>query len=68
MASKRNKLFSEKIWGLACLEGARACGSAWNSLALAIAVGACSTLLGLAFALLVTRTNIRGKPLFRALG
>ena len=61
------KLTSDKIWGLACLSGNRACGSAWNSLALAIAVGAGSTLLGLAFALVVTRTGFPAKRLFRAL-
>ncbi len=62
-----DKLFNTKIWGLHCVYGQRACGVAWNSLALAIAVGAGTTLLGLAFALLVTRTNFPAKRLFRGL-
>jgi len=62
-----DKLFSTKIWGLHCVIGSRACGVAWNSLALAVAVGAGTTLLGLAFALVVTRTNFPAKRLFRAL-
>ena len=62
-----DKLFSAKIWGLHCVTGARACGVAWNSLALAISVGAGTTMLGLAFALIVTRTNFPFKRLFRGL-
>ena len=62
-----DKLFNTKIWGPHCVYGARACGVAWNSLALAIAVGGGTTLLGLAFALAVTRTNFPAKKLFRGL-
>ena len=47
--------FSEnKIWGLACLTENRGCGVAWNSLFLAVIVGAATTLLGLVFALVAT--------------
>ena len=62
-----DKLFDDKIWGLDCLYGALSCGAAWNSLFLAVTVGAGTTLLGLAFALVATRTNFRAKRLLRAL-
>src|SRR5207249_6266931 len=50
--------------GLGCLNSGVACGVAWNSLFLATLVGAGTTALGLAFALIVTRT---GFPLKRGL-
>jgi iron(III) transport system permease protein len=62
-----DKFFDDKIWGLDCLQGALTCGAAWNSLFLAVTVGAGTTLLGLAFALVATRTNFRAKRLLRAL-
>jgi len=62
-----DKLLTGSIWGLDCVYSYRACGVAWNSLALAIAVGAGTTLLGLAFALVVTRTGFPAKRLFRGL-
>lgn len=40
---------------------------AWRSLLLAVLAGAGSTAIGLAFALVVTRTSLRGKSLLRAL-
>lgn len=49
------------IWSLDCVAGPRRCGVAWNTLALAIATGAGSTLLGLAFALVATRTRFAFK-------
>ena len=60
------KFFDGRIWGLGCLSGGR-CGSAWNSLVLAILVGILTTLLGLAFALVLTRSGFRYKRLLRAL-
>jgi iron(III) transport system permease protein len=51
------KITDDSIWSLACLAGGRYCGAAWNSLALAVVVGLLSTLLGLAFALVATRTR-----------
>jgi iron(III) transport system permease protein len=60
------KLTDRRLWGLACLEGGR-CGAAWNSLVLAILVGLITTVLGLAFALVVTRTGFRFKTALRAL-
>jgi len=61
------KLTSTRIWQLSCLNSSLNCGVAWNSLYLAILVGVTTTLLGLAFALLVTRTSIRGKQTLRAI-
>lgn len=60
------KFFDGRIWGLGCLSGGR-CGAAWNSLFLAILVGVLTTLLGLAFALVLTRSGFRYKRLLRAL-
>jgi iron(III) transport system permease protein len=61
------KLSAPSIWRIGCLTGQGACGTAWNSLLLAIAVGLGSTVLGLAFALVVTRTAFRAKRLLRIL-
>ena len=61
------KLFDRSIWGLGCLGGRVSCGVAWNTIFLAICVGVATTLLGLAFALITTRTNFRAKPLLRVL-
>lgn len=60
------KFMDNRLWGLGCLWGAR-CGVAWNSLFLAIAVGFLTTILGLAFALVVTRSGFRYKRALRAL-
>ena len=51
------KITDSSIWGLGCLSGGRNCGVAWNSLAQACLVGVLSTALGLAFALVSTRTR-----------
>lgn len=56
-----------RIWGLGCLAGGPRCGVAWNTLILALATGAGTTLLGLAFALVVTRTAFPAKKAMRAL-
>ncbi|HEV8676577.1 MAG TPA: iron ABC transporter permease [Methylomirabilota bacterium] len=61
------KFFDRAVWGLDCLTGPLRCGVAWNTLFLAVLVGAASTLLGLAFALVATRTAFPLKGLFRAL-
>ena len=61
------KLLSPSIWSLACLTGARGCGVAWNTVAVAALVGVLTTLLGLAFALVALRTRMPMKPLLRAL-
>lgn len=62
-----NKFTDVKIWGLHCLWSARGCGVAWNSLILAIVVGALTTLLGLVFALVATRSGLRQAHLLRPL-
>ena len=61
------KLFSHDIWGVGCLTANVNCGIAWNSLLMAILVAASTTVLGLAFALLATRTGFRAKRLLRLL-
>ena len=57
--------FDRSIWGIDCLYSAVRCGVAWNTVFLAILVGAGSTLLGLAFALIAARTAFRFKGLLR---
>ena len=53
------------IWSLKCFYSEFNCGIAWNSLWMGILVGATTTLLGLAFALLVTRTGIKAKVIIK---
>jgi iron(III) transport system permease protein len=63
-----SRLSEPKIWTLACLGGGgHQCGVAWNTLALALLTASGTTLLGLAFALVVTRSALRGKRLLRGL-
>ena len=62
-----SRLIDPKIWRLGCLAGGASCGVAWNSLVLAITVGVLSTLLGLAYALVLTRTSVRFRSAFKAL-
>ena len=61
-----SKFFDDRLWGLGCLWGGR-CGAAWNSLFLAITVGATTTALGLTFALVVSRSGFRFKRELRLL-
>lgn len=61
------KLFDAKIWGLSCLTANLRCGVAWNSLLLATLTGFSSCVLGLAFALIATRTGFRAKRALRIL-
>jgi iron(III) transport system permease protein len=61
------KLLDRSVWGLDCLTGPLRCGVAWNTLFLAVLVGAATTGLGLAFALVATRTTFPLKGLFRTL-
>lgn len=56
-----------KIWGLGCLIGGNACGVAWRTLFLAICTASASTALGLAFALVATRTAFPFKKGLRLL-
>ena len=61
------RLTDVKIWRLSCLNSTVGCGVAWNSLVLGIIVGLLTTLLGLAFALVLTRTGVRFRAAFKAL-
>jgi len=67
IAAFLDRLLQQKVWGLGCLTGAARCGVAWNTLILALLTAGGTTTLGLAFALLVTRTRFRFKKLLRAL-
>lgn len=62
-----SKITDDRVWGLACLWSGWRCGVAWNSLFLAVLVGASTTLLGTALALVLTRTTFRWKWLLRQL-
>ena len=61
------RLTDAKIWRLSCLSSSAGCGVAWNTLALGITVGLLSTLLGLAFALVLTRTGARFRGVIKSL-
>ncbi|MGL4494954.1 MAG: ABC transporter permease [Beijerinckiaceae bacterium] len=61
------KFFDRSIWGLDCLTGGVRCGVAWNTVFLAVLVGVLTTALGLAFALIATRTQFKAKGLLRIL-
>lgn len=61
------RFFSSDIWGLGCLVGQRSCGVGVNSLFLAIMTGLGTTILGLAFALIFTRTAFPAKRVLRVL-
>ncbi len=61
------RLFVEKIWGLGCIVGDTRCGVAWNTLMLAFLCAVGCTALGLAFALIATRTGFRHKRALRIL-
>lgn len=62
-----DRLLHSKVWGLACLTSGAQCGVAWNTLALALSVATACTMLGLCFALLVTRTGFPAKRALRLL-
>ncbi len=61
------KFFDARIWGVGCLPSGARCGVAWNTLLLGVLTGFSSTTLGLAFALIATRTNFRAKKALRVL-
>ena len=61
------KFFDRSIWGLDCVTSNLRCGVAWNTLFLAVLVGVGTTALGLAFALIATRTGMRFKGALRVL-
>ena len=61
------RLFSGKIWSLGCFYSRSSCGVAWNTLMLGMSTATACTVLGLAFALVVTRTHFRFRAALRAL-
>ncbi|MBS0321487.1 MAG: iron ABC transporter permease [Proteobacteria bacterium] len=61
------KVTNANIWSLRCLAGNGACGSAWNTVALAILVGVLCTALALPLALIALRTRVRAAWLLRSL-
>jgi iron(III) transport system permease protein len=61
------KFLDKSIWGLDCLSSDLRCGVAWNTLFLGLLVGVGTTVLGLAFALIATRTGFRYKKLLRVM-
>lgn len=61
------RLFAPETWSMTCAIGHGTCGPAVNSLFLAVMTGLGTTLLGLAFALVFTRTNFGAKKLLRVL-
>jgi len=67
LAEFASRFADSNIWGLGCLSENRACGAAWNSLVLAILVGFFTTLLGLVFALVATRSGLTRTRWLRAL-
>ena len=67
LAAFTTSFFDRSIWGLDCVTSNLRCGVAWNTVFLAIAVGAGSTLLGLAFALISARTAFRFKGALRVM-
>jgi len=61
------RLFTARVWGIGCLTGSARCGVAWNTLLLALLCASACTALGLAFALIATRTNFRYQKFLRVL-
>ncbi|MET0349428.1 MAG: iron ABC transporter permease, partial [Rhizobacter sp.] len=61
------RIANERIWGLGCLSGERRCGVAWNTLVLAVATGAGTTVLGTLLALLEDRSDSRVRRVLRLL-
>lgn len=62
----RRNIIDPKIWSLACLTGGN-CGVAWRTFFLAVCTATGTTLLGLVFALVATRTGFRFKKSLRLL-
>ncbi|GLQ74674.1 ABC transporter permease [Vibrio penaeicida] len=58
-------LFHENVWSLACVVSDSRCGVAIRTLGLAISTATACTLLGLCFALVVTRTSFKYKKTLR---
>ena len=61
------RFFSAEIWSVACFTGQAYCGAAINSLLLGVATATGTTFMGLAFALIFTRTSFKAKRALRIL-
>lgn len=55
------RLSAPEAWSLACVATSQGCGVVWNTLVLASLTAVISTLIGLAFALLAARGNVRAQ-------
>ncbi|MGL4636693.1 MAG: ABC transporter permease [Beijerinckiaceae bacterium] len=66
-AAFMERMFHPKVWGMACVYSRASCGVAWNTLALGLSTATACTILGLSFALVVTRTGFRLKKPLRLL-
>jgi iron(III) transport system permease protein len=66
-AAMADRLFDGKIWGLGCVTGPVNCGVFWNTLLLATSTATAATMLGLCFALIVTRSQFPAKRALRLL-
>ena len=62
-----DKIFNKGIWGLDCVYSEYACGVFWNTITMGTLTAFSSTILGLAFALLIARTSFRFKKTIRIL-
>jgi iron(III) transport system permease protein len=62
-----HNIVDPSIWSLDCVIGGARCGVAWRTLFLAILTASASTLMGLAFALVATRTRFPFKKGLRLL-
>lgn len=61
------RFFAAEIWSSACLTGQGRCGAAVNTTLLGLATATGTTLLGLCFALIFTRTAFPAKRMLRVL-
>lgn len=66
-AAFADRLMDRKVWGLACVTGSVSCGVFWNTLLLATCTATVTTMLGLCFALIVTRTGFPARRALRLL-
>ncbi len=67
VAGFTRNILDTSIWSLDCVIGGARCGIAWRTLLLALLTAAGSTTLGLAFALIATRTSFPFKKGLRLL-
>ena len=61
------RITAPEAWSLACVASHLGCGVVWNTLLLGALAGLFSTLIGLAFALLAARGEVRAARLFHAM-